>query len=337
MMRAWRRIRAAFRRAMSEVRERLRRRRREGERRQEEARRNGLPRGEEKRPIAQQRRIAAARREERRRREAARDRDQPRPRRLWRTDKKHLHALARENDLKYGVPMNVTAEPARLINHRYCHTSKPSYLHCIEAVNRTIPPQEWQGVYEATHIRKPLHRPMVRSSRGRSPDAEKGANALRTLVNMLKKRTGEFWTTIRKLAEKVWSRLQRIRVIETVKGYFREVPLIELILRPSIVERIRAAALGFREWFAARIVRHCSVYTRIRGLRYTGPPSGWYFWKRRYSICKQYTESCSYPWRASIQYLCNDYLADANPTIAEGMVARLPAVLQSMLEIAGCG
>ena len=131
-----------------------------------------------------------------------------------------------------------------------------------------------RGIYLAVqNIVNRKYRKLAISTNIIKADAPKNAKqALMMLVALLIKWGLRFFTTVMKIADRIASWNQKIR-IEFISGYYIELPAFLWGFAGWFAERIRAVSLGFRELAMRRLVRHCSAYASVAGLRYTGTVS----------------------------------------------------------------
>ena len=253
--------------------------------------------------------LLAKRREEDRKREIS----EPRVREYF--DLRKAAEIRRKHELLYRVGYSIATivnYPTRLINHVYCKTSSAVYIYASKILE--VPLDRIKGLYSAVETKVwRWRRPMVRSSRIADRDVEDDKRSLRNIAVLLKKTAQKAITRIIKLIGRITSRLQEITLIKTIKGYYRTATAIELAIRASLLERIYAIRMGYREYTFFRAVRHCSAYAYIQGLRYTGLPSGWYYWKRRYRICDNLCAVYTGYDRGMCYSYCEDILAELEP------------------------
>ena len=207
----------------------------------------------------------------------------------------------------------MTASPIRLINHRLCKTSKPTYIHAIAALYTL--PEKVRGVYVAVaniidRVRLPMVRRLWRWSKSLP---EPWGSLIRALVQFALKPSGRKMTTIVKVADRIGSWLERIPILRTIDGLEQRIEFAVAAFMSHIVERLRAIALGARELMFYRRIRHCSTYVRIEGLRYTGLPSPWYYWKRRFVLCSEACGDLDGYARGVCVSVCNSMLKACDP------------------------
>ena len=186
------------------------------------------------------------------------------------------------------------AFPVRLINHRYCLTSKPTYVRATAAAalrERVV------GLYAAIVERvSRLRRPMARAT-------ATAVSALRRLIMLLLKRHGDRLTRIIKAASG-WA--------TAVLEYLKVSPALFATLRGTVA-RVLAAVIGRREEYYRGGVRHCSTYAIIRGLPFRGVPSVWYHWHRRWVACEGLCSAYRGVSRGICYTTCEDLLSKAEP------------------------
>jgi len=219
----------------------------------------------------------------------------------------------------------------RLIEHRTCRTSKVSYINLKHALAYTA--DRIRGIYLAVqNIVNRKYRKLAISTNIIKADAPKNAKqALMMLVAMLIKWGLRFFTTVMKIADRISSWSDRIR-IEFASGYYVEQPAFLWGFAGWIAERIRAITLGFRELSLRRLVRHCSAYASVAGLRYQGLVSGWRIWKRRWKICGNYCNQYSHWEKDVCTQICEDIMSSIEPDRLEYALNYLPSYVEKYMQ-----
>ena len=222
----------------------------------------------------------------------------------------------------------------RLIEHRTCRTSKVSYINLKHALAYTA--DRIRGIYLAVqNIVNRKYRKLAISTNIYRADAPKNAKqALMMLVALLIKWGLRFFTTVMKIADRIASWNQKIR-IEFMSGYYVELPAFLWGFAGWIAERVRAISLGFRELSLRRLIRHCSSYASVAGLRYNGMVSGWRIWKKRWKICSNYCDGYTH-WGKDVCYqICEDLMHSIEPDRLEFALNYLPDYINKYMERLG--
>jgi len=222
----------------------------------------------------------------------------------------------------------------RLIEHRTCRTSKVSYINLKHALAYTA--DRIRGIYLAVqNIVNRKYRKLVISTNIYRADAPKNTKqALMVFVAMLIKWGVRFFTTVMKVAQSIKDWNQKVR-IEFWSGYYIEMPVFLYAFTGWIAERIRAVTLGFRELLLRRLVRHCSAYASIAGLRYNGMVSGWRIWKKRWRICGNYCSTYTH-WGKDVCYqICEDLMHSIEPDRLEFALNYLPDYINKYMQRLG--
>lgn len=217
-----------------------------------------------------------------------------------------------------------------LIMHRTCRTSKVSYVNLKYALQYDV--NRIKSIYLAVQnilLRK--FRKLAVSTHILHPDAPSDIKqALAFLTALLIKYAYRFFTTVMKIAERIRDWNARIKV-EFRSGYFVEMRAYAWAFAGWIAERIRAIALGFRELALRRLVRHCSAYASIEGIKYTGWVSGWKIWKKRWRICSRYCNNYIH-WQKDVCYqICEDLMHSIEPDRLEFALNYLPSYVQKYM------
>ena len=187
--------------------------------------------------------------------------------------------------------------PIRLIEHRYCHTSKATYVNIAHVIKYKLF-DKVRGIYVAFHQKiDRFKRPMVRA-------LKRVGEAIKRFILMLKKLTGSMLTKIVKVAIG-WVKFK-------IHGW--RVSPTEAAVRQTFVARLLMSEDGRREDIVTGKYKHCSVYAIVEGEVYKGLKSGWWFWHRRWILCTQhcsiYTNNIK---RGVCQSVCNGILAVVEP------------------------
>jgi len=194
-------------------------------------------------------------------------------------------------------------------------------------------PDSVRGIYLAVqNIVNRKYRKLAMSTNIYRGDAPKNTKqALMMLVAMLIKWGQRFFTTVMKIAERIKSWNDKVR-IEFWSGYYIEMPVFLYAFTGWIAERIRAITLGFRELSLRRLVRHCSAYASVKGLRYTGMISGWRIWKRRWKICGNYCNQYSHWEKDVCTQICEDIMSSIEPDRLEYALNYLPSYVEKYMQ-----
>jgi hypothetical protein len=202
---------------------------------------------------------------------------------LWQRVERHLAALWQL--------------PGRLIAHRYCHTSKPTYINALRVLKENLFDRV-VGLYVAFHQRvNRWRRPMVRSLYAR-PEVR------HRMSRLLKKFFLSMLTKIIKLASR-WGPVQAVT---------HRLSAFEAALRQLTVARYVMAEDGRREDIISGDARHCSVYAIVSGLPYdTWRKSGYYWWHRRWKMCEIHCDKYTGARKGLCVNFCTELLAEIEP------------------------
>jgi len=230
--------------------------------------------------------------------------------------------------------VQLAKENYRLIEHRTCRTSKVSYVLLKFAL--AFAPDSIRGIYFAVqNMVNRKYRKLAISTNIIKADIPKDPKqALKMLVALLIKWGQRFFTTVMKIAQTIRNWDQKVKV-EFWSGYYVEMPVFLYAFTGWIAERIRAISLGFRELSLRRLIRHCSSYASVAGLRYNGMVSGWKIWKKRWRICSNYCDTYEH-WGKDVCYqICEDLMHSIEPDRLEYALNYLPDYINKYMERLG--
>lgn len=211
----------------------------------------------------------------------------------------HIHKARREELLKRPDRFLTTIIrfPERLIFHRYCHTSKATYVNASKVLLEGLQ-NKVRGIYVAISERVDrLRRPMARL-------LTRFKDAMIRLVKLIKKLVFDKLTRIIKIA-KEW-------VSANIGGHI--VSPVEAAIRQLTIAKWISNLTGRREDYITGKTRHCSVYVIVEGIRMESKRrSGWYYWHNRWVLCQNTCSNYNKYERGVCQSVCNVILGELEP------------------------